>query len=839
MLDLAADLRYTLRSLRRSPAFTAVAALSMAFGIGTNAAVFTLLDQVLLRDLPVMHPAELVQVHARGTESYGGGMGDGTELSYAMYRDLRDHNDVFAGAFCRFSTDLYLGHAGHSERVYGELVSGSFFPTLGVGAALGRVLARDDDGKAGGRPVAVLDYRYWQTHFAGDAGVIGRAVTVNGHPFQVVGVVEPRFRGIDLGRPAAVYVPIAMEPAVGPPWLQLETRRFRWVQIFARLRPGVTAQRAQVGLQPLYASILRTEERDAKAFATASLETKKQFLDGKIAVQEARHGHSGLRDAVRVPLMILMALAGGVMLIVCANVGNLLLVRGLARRHELALRMAVGANRARLVLLLTVESLAVAAAGMIPGLVLARWGAGILLSFFVRPESPLAITARPDGRVIAFSVVLTAASALAAGLLSALRVAGSDLAPTLKVTGGTAAAQPRLQKALVVAQVSLSILLLTGAGLFLRTLKNLLDVDPGFRPARIVTFSVDLAQAGYAGDRGRAFLRRLVDAINATPGVSSASGAFVGLMGGGGWGMGLTIEGYHPESGDSPASLCNAVSPGFFKTLEIPVVAGREFDWSDDRSKAEPTGWPYAAAVVNQTFAERYFEGKDPIGRHVGLGDDPGTPTPIEIVGVVRDAHYAAVREEHRPQIFFPYLQADVESVTAYVRTSLPPRAALDAMRGVVSSLDPSLALYGVGTLEDLVQRSIVNERLIASLSAFLSAVATALAIVGLYGAMAYTVTRRRREIGIRMALGARAAQVVRSVLREAGRLVGLGLAIGLGAAAWLGQYLQSQLYGVRSADPTTMVAAAALLALVALGAAVIPARRAARTAPMAALREE
>ncbi len=838
MLDLSADLRYTVRSLRKSPAFTAVAALSMAFGIGTNAAVFTLLDQVLLRDLPVSRPAELVQVHARGTESYGGGMGDGTELSYPMYRDLRDHNDVFTAAFCRFSTSLYLGVGGHNARAYGELVSGTFFPTLGVGAALGRVLAPDDDVKPGGHPVAVLGYRYWHTHFAGDTGVVGRTVTVNGHEFQVVGVVEPGFRGIDLGRPADVYVPIAMEPAVGPPWLQLETRRFRWVQVFARLRPGLTAEKAQVALQPLYASILQTEERDAAAFASASPETKRQFLSGTVTLQEARHGHSGLRDAVRAPLMILMALAAGVMLIVCANVGNLLLVRGLARRHELALRMAVGANRARLVLLLTVESLLVAVAGVIPGLLLARWGAALLLSFFVTPDSPLAITARPDGRVVAFSVALAAASALAAGLVSALRVAGSDLAPTINSTRG-AAAQPRLQKALVVAQVSLSILLLSGAGLFLRTLKNLLEVDPGFRPARVVTFSVGLPEAGYAGDRGRALLRRLVDALDATPGVSSAGAAFVGLMGGGGWGMGLTIEGYHPEGGGSPASLCNAVTPGFFATLGIPIVEGREFDWADDRSKAAPTGWAYSRAVVNETFARRYFEGKDPIGRHVGIGDDPGSATPIEIVGVAKDAHYAAVREERRPQIFFPYAQADVENVTAYVRTSMPPEAALDAMRRAVSSLDPSLVPYGVGTLDDLVERSIVNERLIASLSAFLSAIATALAIVGLYGAMAYAVTRRRREIGIRMALGARAAQVATNVLREAGRLVCLGLAIGLGAAAWLGQYLQSQLYGVAPADPTTMTAAVLLLALVALAAAAIPARRAARIAPMTALREE
>jgi putative ABC transport system permease protein len=840
MDDFFADLRYTLRGLGQAPVFAVVAVLSMAFGIGANTAVFTLVDQVLLRRLAVERPEELVQVTARGTEGYGGGMGDGTELSYAMYRDLRERNDAFSAMACDFSTNLQVGYAGRSERADGELVSGSYFPALGVGAAIGRVFNEDDDLRPGGHPLAVLGYRYWQARFGGDPSVVGRTLRVNGHPLEVVGVVEPAFAGIDLGQPAQVYVPIAMQPQMGPAWLKIEGRRFRWVRVYARLKTGVTAERAAVSLQPLYASILRTEAEDA-AFASAAADTKARFLQGRLSVDSAAHGHSNLRDAVTRPLLILMAVAGGVLLIVCANVANLLVARGLARRRELALRLALGATRSRLFRLLLVESLVVAAVGTAIGTLLAEWGAGVLLGYFSSAENPLAVTAAADTRIVAFSGLLGALAALAAGSLSAARVAGADLAPTLAASSGTlASAPPRLQKTLVVTQVALSFLLLIGAGLFLRTLRNLMDVEPGFRTVRMLTFSVDLEKSGYDGERGKAFFDQVLSRVSRLPGVSGAGSALFGLLGGGGWGMGFTVEGFEPKPGEDAGSMCNGVSPGFFAAMGIPVLAGREFDERDAIATLPAEGWPYRSAVVNETFARRYFAGRSPVGRHVGIGEDPGTPMPIEIVGIVKDAKYTAIREEPRPQIFFTYLQAKgLENVTTYVRVEGPTAPVLARVRKEIAALDPGLALYDVGTVSEKVERSITNERLIASLSGSLSVVATLLSIVGLYGVMAYSVTRRTREIGIRLALGAFRSRVARGVVGEAAVLIVLGLVIGYATSFWLGRYLESQLYGVGASDLGTSAIAALLLGAVAVAAASIPAIRAARIEPMSALRQE
>jgi predicted permease len=840
MRDLTADIRYAIRGLRQAPVFAAVAVLSLAFGIGANGAVFTLLDQVLLRSLPVARPHELVQVHARGTESYGGGMGDGTELSYAMYRDVRDHNAAFSTVFCRFPSSLHVGHAGSTEQVAGELVSGTFFRALDVGAAVGRVFTDEDDLTPGGHPVAVLAHRYWQARFGGDPSVVGRTLTVNGHSLDVIGVAQAGFDGIDLARPAMVYVPVSMQPRMGPSWLQLETRRFRWVQVYARLRRGITAEQSLAGLQPLYASLLREEAKDA-AFAAASAETRSRFLEGRLTVESASRGRSGLRESVTRPLMILMAVACTVLLIVCANLANLFVVRGLARRRELALRAAVGATRGRLVRLLLVETLVLAAAGLALGLLMATWGARFLLGYFATPEQPLAVTAQPDVRVVGFAAGLAVVSALAAGLVSALRVAVADAAPVLKGSAVTlAGGRSRLQNTLVGAQVALSLLLLVGAGLFLRTLDNLLAVDPGFRTAKVLSFSVDLARSGYGGDSARAFFARLVDRISATPGVEAAGASFIPLLGGGGWGMGFTIEGYRPEPGEGAGSLCNAVSPGFFRAMGVPILAGREFDARDDRRSVQRDGWPYRVAVVNETFAERYFAGRSPLGRRIGIGEDPGTEMSIAIVGLVKDARYRGVREDPAPQVFFPYLQSnEVENVTVYVRTAAGVAAVLANLRREIAALDPGMALYDVATLEDRVDRSIVNERLIASLSSGLSAMATLLSVLGLYGVTAYTVTRRTREFGIRIALGALRSQVAGSVLRGAGALVAWGLGAGLVAAWGLGRYLESQLYGVQPADPATIAAAAVALGGVAAAAALIPALRAARVEPMTALRQE
>jgi predicted permease len=840
MAHLLADLRFALRSLRRVPLFTAVAVLSIAFGIGANTAVFTLVDQVILRRMAVLNPAEIVHVTAAGTEQYGGSIGDGTELSYPMYRDLRNHNQVFSGVLCRASTSVTVGYGGRTEMAFGELVSGNFFTLLGLRAAAGRVLTATDDPVGGGRAVAVLGHDYFLSRFNGDRRIIGRRLVVNGHPFEIVGVVDRRFHGLDLGNPVQVYVPVTMQPKLGPSWLQIEGRRFRWVQVYARLKPGISAGQAQAGVLPLYRSILKQEATDA-AFSGASAETKRRFLAGELSVNDASRGRSGFLRSVRDPLLILMAVAAGVLLIVSANVANLLIARGAARHRELALRLAVGASRRQIVRLLLVESLVLSVAGAALGVLVASWSAGMLLGYFVTPESPIAVTADADARIMAFTALLAVVTALVAGVVPAFRSTGMDIAPTLKSSGGAVVGeQPTLRKTLVVAQVALSFLLLIGAGLFLRSLDNLLAVDPGFRTSRVLSFSFDLERNGYQGERSRTFAKTLHDALRHMPGVASASYAFFGLLEGGGWGMGFTVEGYQPSRGDSAGAMCNGISPGFFKEMGVPLVAGREFDARDDAVQPPPEGWPYRVAVVNRTFVKRYFKDGRALGRHIGIGDDPGTSMPIEIVGVVKDMRYTAIREDDRPQVFFPYLQATgVSGITAYVRTEGDTDALMGTIRRRIADLDPSLALYNVSTLEGRVERSVVNERLIASLSSALSAMATVLSVVGLYGVMAYTVTRRTREIGIRMALGALASQIAVRVLREAAVLVTVGLVLGFGAAWWLGRYVQGQLYGVTPADTLTIVLAGVALSAVAAIAAVVPARRAARIAPMSALRDE
>ena len=841
MTHLLSDLRYALRGLRKSPLFAAVAVISMSFGIAANTTVFTLVDQVILRRLPVVRPEALVQVSAPNTETLGGGM-DQIDLSYAMFKDIRDGNQVFDGVSCRMVTPMRVGYGGATEQVNGELVSGSFFPMLGVRPIVGRLFSREDDRTVSGAPYAVLSSAYWRARFASDPAVLGRSVSINNYPFQIIGVVDPGFTGLDLGHPAQVYVPITMQPQLGPSWLKLDNRRFRWVEVYARLKGGVSRERASAGLQPLYRGILERESKDP-AFTAAAAGAKKRFLAGRLSVTDASRGHSGLRQSVTEPLLILMAIAGGVMLIVCANVANLLIARGAARQRELALRLAVGASRLQIVRLLLVESVLLAVAGAAAGLVLARWGASIVLGYFVTPDSPLAIRASPDGRILVFTSALAFATALVAGVIPALRSAGLDLVPTLKSAGGAVVAeQPRLRKTLVVAQVALSFTLLIGAGLFVRTVNRLLDVDLGFRTERMLSFGFNLGGSGYDGPRARLFVRDLQQRLTRVPAVRGAAYTFMPLLGKGTWDMGFTVEGYQPASGDGADSMVNAVGPGYFDVMGIPLVAGRGFTDRDDESTALTKGWAYSVAVVNEAFARQYFNGANPIGGHIGVGTDPGTPTEVEVVGLVKDTNtnYQSVRENKRPQVYFPYLQAaSIDDVWMFVRTSGDPAQIIPQIRREIAGMDRQLAIYGVATMDDLVQRSVTNERLIATLSGALSTMATLLSVVGLYGVMAYMVTRRSREFGIRMALGALGRQIGASVLREAALLVGLGLACGSLTAWALGRYVKSQLYGVTPADPITILIAAAALLTVAAVASLVPAGRASRVSPMAALREE
>ncbi len=835
------DLRLAARGLVRAPLFSLIAIASIALGIGASTAVFTLLDQVALRGLPVARPGELVQLSSKGTESYGGGLGNGTELSWPMYRDLRDRLPGVDGLFGRAWLSFHVGHAGRTERVEGELVSGNYFAALGLTPAHGRLLTADDDVTPNGAPLAVLGYDYWQRRFSGKPDVIGQAVIVNGHPLTVVGVAPRGFYGLELLTPADVFVPLTMLPRIGPPWLKLESRRFRWVQVFGRLAGGTTIDALRARLDPIYASLLAEEATDP-AFHAASSETRRAFVSGRLTVIPAPQGPGLLRTSLDQPLRLLMAVASGVLLIACANVANLLIARGASRQRELALRVALGAGRIRLAWLMLAEALLLAVAGSAVGLVLAGWGVSFLVATFAPSDVALPVRVTADGRILAFTIAVTALTAIASGLVPALRSLPASLAPALKAAGGgVIREQPRLRRTLVALQVGLSFLLLAGSGLFVRSLDNLQRAPSGLAVDHVLSFQVSPDASGYSPARSSQFVDALRLRLQSLPGVRAAGVATVGILEGGGWSPDVTVEGFTPKPGQAADTMANAVTPGFFEALQVAVRLGRTFESRDRRTPVENgEDWPYRHAVVNETFVRRYFGGRTPIGRHLGFGSNPGTPMPVEIVGVVADSRYMGVREEPLPQVFVPAFEADgIGDATFYVRTTAAPEASIAAIRREVAALDSGLAVFNIASLDERVARSLRNERLLAGLSITFAGLATLLAMVGLYGVMAYTVSRRTREIGIRIALGARTSQVAVRIVREAGLVVLTGLALSAPLVWWLGRYVRSQLYGIEPADPWTLGLAATGMLAVASLAAAIPARRAARVDPIRALRDE
>jgi predicted permease len=846
MPALLSDVRLALRGWRRAPVFTLIAIGSMALGIGANTAIFTLVDQVLLRLLPIERPREIVQVTRRGA-SYGNNWGDGSELSYPMLKEIRDHNQVFSGIFGRFSYDFHIGYAGRTETAAGEIVSGSYFQTLGVPAAAGRVFTPDDDRVPNGHPVAMLSHAYWSSRFAADPSVIGKTMIINAHPYTVIGVAREGFEGIELGTATQVYVPMMMKAQLTPGWDDaLEDPRYRWVRVFARLKPGVTPEQARAALQPLYRARLELEVKE-RAFANASQSVRDRFVKGEILIEPAARGRSGLRRALTRPLWVLMAIAAGVLLIACANVANLLLARGAGRQREMAVRLALGASRGRLVKQLLVESVLLASAGGVLGLAVAWVGATMLLGYFGNPESGQPVSTTPDLRILAFTFAVSTLTGILFGLAPALQSTRPSVAPTLKDQAGSVlgGGQARLRKALVASQVAVSLLLLIGAGLFIRTLHNLTTVDLGLKTANLISFGIDPSLNGYTPARSSQLAKELLERLRATPGVTGAGFATVRILEDNQWTSSMTIEGYTPKPDERTGVWSNAISPGYFNALGIPLLMGRDFDQRDEGAMPRPPKGQrdpgsFRVAIVNERFAKHYFGTANPIGRHIGFGSDPGTPTPIEIIGVVRDSKYTGVRDETQRQAFFPYLQQrEPTGFTTYVRTSQGAESAFGQIREVLRQLDPNLPISGTRTLETQVGLSLRNDRLMAMLSTVFGGLATLLAVVGLYGVMAYTVSRRTREIGIRMALGARIGNIGWLIIREVLTIVLIGMALGLPAAWWLSRYVSAQLYGVQATDPVTVFAAVMLLATIALLAGLIPSARAARVSPTTALRYE
>jgi predicted permease len=841
MTSSLSDVRLALRAWRRSPTFTLIVVASIALGIGANTAIFTLVDQVLLRTLPVREPEALVQVTKTGT-TYGSNWGDGSEMSYPLYTDFRDNNQVFDGLFGRFGFAFHIGFSGRTERVLGELVTGTYFPVLGVGAAAGRTLTPDDDRLPGGHPVAVLSHGFWTSRFAADPSIVGRSMIINNHPYTVVGVARAGFEGIELGRPTQVFVPIMMKAQLTPGWNALDDRRWQWVRVFGRLKRGVSIDQAKAALQPFYRSRLELEVKE-QAFSGASERVRQRFLENKIQLLPGAQGRSGFRRALTTPLWVLMGIAGGVLLIACANVANLLLARAAARQREMAIRLALGGTRRRLVQQLLVESILLALAGGLAGLAVAAIGAPLVLGFFANPDVPDPVSTVPDARILAFTFAVSALTGILFGLAPALQSTRPRLAPTLKDQAGSVlgGGHARFRKALVATQVAVSLLLLISAGLFIRTLNNLLAVDIGFTADSLISFTVDPSLNGYTPARNKQLARTLLERLNRTPRVISAGTVTQRLLDGSQWSSSMSVEGYQPAADESVIALNNAISPGYFRTMGIPILMGRDFTDRDERATPPEEGTPdFRVAIANETFVKRYVRGRLPVGAHVGFGGNPNSPTPIEIVGVARDAKYTDVRADTPPQLFFPYLESsNPRAFTVYLRSSRPPDTMFGLVRKTVQELDANLPVSGTRTLETQVRQSLRNERLIATMSAIFGTLATLLAIVGLYGVMSYTVARRTREIGIRMALGARALDIGRMVIREVITIAAIGVAIGLPAAWWLSRYVESVLYGVPPKDAMTLAGAVALLVLVSILAGLIPSTRAARVEPTTALRYE
>jgi predicted permease len=833
------DLRLAVRGFLRTPAFTGIAVLSIALGIGASTAVFTLVDRVLLRTLPVRDPDQLVQATLDGSH-YGSNWGDDSELSYPWYRELAADNQVFDGVFGRFAYDMSLGAGGRTDRVRGEIVTGSYFPVLGVKPALGRLLSPEDDRVRGGHPVAVLSHGYWISRFGGDPSVLNRPVVVNGRSYTVIGVAAAGFAGDELGRLTDVFVPMMMKKEITPSWDALDERLYRWVRVFARLKPGVTRDQAQAALGSWLRGRLDADLA-TKDFANASADTRAEYARSHLVLEPAARGRSGFRRAIETPLLVLMGISVGVLIIACANVANLLVARAAARQREMALRVALGAGRARLVRQLLVESVLLAAGGGVAGLVLSVWAAPLILGFFTTSDSPQPVSTTPDWRIFLFALAASTITGVVFGLVPALRATSVEVTPSLKAeSGSVAGGHARLRKALVASQVALSLLLLIGAGLFIRTLRNLAHVDVGIRTSQLFAFDVDPPRNGYTTEQTRQFARSLVERLSSEPGVSSVALSTQRILQGNQWSGGFTVEGSAAVARDDSRARCNTVSPGYFQTMGVPLVAGREFERRDVRpvDAAESVGFFHA--IVNESFAKKYFPNGNAVGRHLGFGTDPGTKTDIEIVGVVKDFKYIDVRSEPGRQVFFPYFEeAHGPGFTAYVRTRQDLTTAFAQARRTVAALDANIPISDVWSLDREMEQSVGSERMMATMSTLFGLLATALAVVGLYGVMAFTVTRRTREIGVRMALGAQSSEVGRMVIREALTVAVIGTLAALPLVWWLSRFVQSQLFGVEALDATTIAVAALALIAVASLSAVAPMRRATRVNPVTALRYE
>jgi predicted permease len=834
---LMARIRFALRSLSKAPLLSLVVIVSLGLGIGANTAIFSLLHQTLLRALPVTRPEELVVLKWPADLKQGSvaadASGDGEFVfSYQALRELekRPEGVVGVAGFRLLPVNLRFGNQTVNATVMA--VSGGYFPLLGVTPLAGRVLAPEDD-RGGGSAVAVLGWGYWHDRLGGQFGVLNQALRINGHVFTIVGIAPRNFTGTTFGTEPDAYVPIVFKPVLGAFWGALENLNDYWVYLLARLQPGTTRQQAAAALNSTYAGLL---ERQAKTISGNDA-YRRRLQQSRLAMADGTQGNSALRESARTPLWILMASTALVLLIAVANAANLMLARAAQKRRELAIRAALGASRGEVMGQVLTEALLLALGGGIAGILLGRVTVQLLVAGVARGESPTHfLSADLEWPVLLFGCAISVATGLLFGLYPALDAARTSLAVTMREEAGHVSStrgMARARRLLVCAQVMFSAVLLVPTGLFLKSLVNLVHVDLGIRTENLLVFGISPERSNYKEAQRRALLERVEREVGAIPGVRSVAASLVTLIGGGNWNTSVTVEGALPESKADQGTSINEVGPGYFATLGTALVAGREFTERDTLAGSK-------VAIVNQKFARHFFGGANPIGHKVGF-DDPKAP-PFEIVGVAKDSHYAGVKQDPPRLFYVPWRQDNVfglGTMNFYVRSALPAEPMVPQIRKVVQSIDSDLPAEHLRTLQAQIDDNIQTDRGVLELAAAFAVLATALAMLGLYGVMAHSVTRRTREIGIRMAMGARPVNIRTMVMGEVAWILGIGLGVGVPAALGLARYAESQLFGVKAYDAAVVAGAVLVLTATAIAAGYVPARKASRVSPMEALRYE
>ncbi|HEX8070522.1 MAG TPA: ABC transporter permease [Pyrinomonadaceae bacterium] len=849
--NLVRDLRYGLRALRRSPGFTAVAVLSLALGIGANTALFSVVDAVLLKKLPVKDPEQLVLFKWAAGPTFSPGSHHGNRTSdesgrlvwssfpYQTYARIRAQPGALSDVFAFGDVGMNVSADGRAEVATGQAVSGNYYAALGVPALVGRTLTDEDD-RASAAPAAVLSYRYWQRRFGGDRAVVGRQINLNNVAFTVVGVTPPGFDGtMNLGTSPDVSVPIAWEPQVGGERSSMKGAGGWWLRLMGRLRDGATAEQARAYLEPVFQTTVAEQREARRAQGQEGIKPLSSDEYPRLAAYPGSQGETITRQRYQQPLYMLLGVVALVLLVACANVANLLLARAAARRQEITVRLALGASRGRLIRQLLTESLLLASLGGALGVLLAVWiKDGLLAVGDWGGADMAALDPRLDLRVLGFTLALSLLTGVLFGLVPAWRATRVELTPALKegARSSATAARSWLTQSLVVAQVAMSLLLLVGAGLFLRTLVNLHSVALGFNARNLLVFTVEPNLIGYKGDRLANLYKQMAERVEAVPGVRAVTFSRERLLAGGESDRSVYLPGAAGgEAKPDGETYINQVRENFLAAMEIPLLAGRSLTPQDDARAPK-------VAVVNQAFARRFLRGENPVGRRFGF--TPENTGELEIVGVAGDAKYVRQREEAQPTVYLPWAQElrAAGAMTFEVRTSGEPAAVVAAVRQAAGEVAANLPLKDVKTQVEQAEERLRMERLFAKLLGLFGLLAQTLAAVGLYGVLAWSVTQRTREIGIRVALGAQSGDVLRMVLRQGMLLTLVGVAVGLAGAYALTRYLESvqrMLYGVRPTDPLTFVATAAALTLVALAACYVPARRATKVDAVIALRYE